>query len=69
MNRNIFLGTVLGVLIIGLMSFSFVGCSRKKQVVSPAQPVASVVAAPAAPAQAVANYPAPTYKRGDYVKK
>ncbi len=71
MNRNILLGTVVGFLIVGLMSFSFVGCSRKKQAVSPAlQPVAPVVAAPAAPTQAVANYNSPsTYKRGDYVKK
>lgn len=73
MNRNILLGTVVGFLIAGLMSFSFAGCSRKKQAVSPAlQPVAPVVAAPVAPApaKAVADYGSPsTYKRGDYVKK
>lgn len=71
MKRNIFLGTVLSVLIVGLMSFSFTGCSRKKQAVQPLQPVAPVVVAPAAPTKASADYDtaAPTYRRGDYVKK
>lgn len=70
MKRNIFLGTLLGLAVLGL---SVAACARKKPVVAPTLPptaTAAAVSAPTQQAQAAAPAPKPTtYKRVDYIKK